>query len=512
MRQSPATRHRRLREESPFSRTRAACVILLLLAGLLLLWPSIAAAGQPGPLFQAFVDRVNAALPGDRAAIVDSFLNAAPAFPFIEDTVAHFVYRGSASTVTVPGDANGWDPAGYPMTRLSTTDLWYRAETFEENARLDYKFVLNGGSWILDPRNPHQVSGGFGPNSELAMPAYVQPWEIQYRTAIPHGRLESKSLYSVIRALAYTVRIYLPPGYDASGLSYPTAYFHDGGDYLNLGSTVNILDNLIDSGRIAPIVAVFVTPTNRNEEYAGSVRTQYRLFFVNELVPYIDGLYRTKHSPGDRATIGDSYGGNISALISYDHPGVFGLCGFHSAALQPNGYEAYELIVGGPVKSDSLRFCSAWGSYEGSLTPNMRALTESLRTKGYEIPAMELHEGHSWGQWRATTDFILEHLFPASPVGVKEAEGIVSAFELEQNFPNPFNPSTTIRYRLARSSAVHIAVFNGLGQQVASLVDENQDAGIHELTFDGRALSSGTYLCRLRAGAVQETRKLLLVR
>ncbi len=130
------------------------------LAGLIALPVPSSAADQPGPLFQAFIDRVNAAQAGDRTAIVDSFITATHAYPFIEDSIAQFIYRGSASSITIPGDANGWDPNFYPMIKLSTTDLWYYPKTFERDARLDYKFVLNGSSWILDPLNPHQVAGG----------------------------------------------------------------------------------------------------------------------------------------------------------------------------------------------------------------------------------------------------------------------------------------------------------------------------------------------------------------
>ena len=57
------------------------------------------------------------------------------------------------------------------MTRIGGTDFFYYSKHFELNARLDYKFVADG-SWILDPENPHKVYGGYGPNSELAMPPF----------------------------------------------------------------------------------------------------------------------------------------------------------------------------------------------------------------------------------------------------------------------------------------------------------------------------------------------------
>ncbi|RPH81599.1 MAG: T9SS C-terminal target domain-containing protein [Nitrospiraceae bacterium] len=90
--------------------------------------------------------------------------------------------------------------------------------------------------------------------------------------------------------------------------------------------------------------------------------------------------------------------------------------------------------------------------------------------------------------------------------------GIPTAHALQQNYPNPFNPSTTIRYGLPSRSLVTLAVFNTLGQQVATLVEGEMEAGFHEAVFDASGLASGVYLYRLTAGSFVEARKLVLVR
>jgi hypothetical protein len=86
------------------------------------------------------------------------------------------------------------------------------------------------------------------------------------------------------------------------------------------------------------------------------------------------------------------------------------------------------------------------------------------------------------------------------------------AFTLSQNYPNPFNPSSTIRYGLPQDAMTTLEVFNILGQRVAVLVNEEQQAGYHEVTFQNQGLGSGIYFYRLTAGKFSETRKMTLLR
>lgn len=87
-----------------------------------------------------------------------------------------------------------------------------------------------------------------------------------------------------------------------------------------------------------------------------------------------------------------------------------------------------------------------------------------------------------------------------------------TAVRLDQNYPNPFNPSTTIGYELPARSHVTLTVFNTLGQQVATLVEGEVEAGYHEVKFDAAHLASGVYLGRLQAGSFVGIRGMLLVR
>ena len=87
-----------------------------------------------------------------------------------------------------------------------------------------------------------------------------------------------------------------------------------------------------------------------------------------------------------------------------------------------------------------------------------------------------------------------------------------STFGLAQNYPNPFNPTTTIEYALPVRGHVILSIFNALGQQLAMLVQEEQDAGYHETVFDASHLASGVYLYRLQSGDFVQTRKLLYLK
>jgi hypothetical protein len=99
-----------------------------------------------------------------------------------------------------------------------------------------------------------------------------------------------------------------------------------------------------------------------------------------------------------------------------------------------------------------------------------------------------------------------------TPVSVAEQKALPREFALLQNYPNPFNPSTTIRYALPHASFVTLTVYNTLGQQVAQVVNEQQQAGYHDVVFHGDRLASGVYFYRLDAGSFTSVKKLILLK
>jgi len=107
-------------------------------------------------------------------------------------------------------------------------------------------------------------------------------------------------------------------------------------------------------------------------------------------------------------------------------------------------------------------------------------------------------------------------VFTVTPAAARErADG--AAFRLEQNAPNPFNPSTRIPFQLTRSGRVTLSIFDVAGRRVRDLVDRDLPAGVHAAEWDGRddtgsAVASGVYFYRLQTGPQSETRRLVLVK
>jgi len=87
-----------------------------------------------------------------------------------------------------------------------------------------------------------------------------------------------------------------------------------------------------------------------------------------------------------------------------------------------------------------------------------------------------------------------------------------TAYFLYQNYPNPFNPSTKIEFRITDLEFVSLKVYDILGNEITTLLNEELPAGEHAVEFNGLGLSSGIYFYQLRAGSLLETKKMILLR
>ena len=85
-------------------------------------------------------------------------------------------------------------------------------------------------------------------------------------------------------------------------------------------------------------------------------------------------------------------------------------------------------------------------------------------------------------------------------------------YELHQNYPNPFNPATTIRFSLPEAGNVKLTLFNILGQEIRTLVNEYRESGVHTINFEANNLKSGMYIYKIEAGSFKQSRKMILVK
>ena len=92
------------------------------------------------------------------------------------------------------------------------------------------------------------------------------------------------------------------------------------------------------------------------------------------------------------------------------------------------------------------------------------------------------------------------------------ATGVPSHFSLHQNYPNPFNPTTTFKYGLPKESNVTLKIFDILGREVATLVNEHQSTGYHQINWDAAGRSSGIYFYQIQVGEFVRVRKMVLMK
>lgn len=402
----------------------AGLIVLILLTGCLGLPPlgptstplrptdtpsaTLPAAPDPytGAGFDAFITEVQGSLPSGRPALVSRYVAQLPSAPLIDGNRVIFFWRGTGASVHVAGDMNNWDPAAEPtLQQVEGADLWYGEGEYELDARLDYKFVVDGQRWELDPLNPRTMLGGLGPNSELAMPEYLTPAEaLPQATPAPSGVLTNHTLESAALGQVRTFFVYTPAS-ALLGEKPATVYIHDGGEYINLIDAPVMLDNLIAAGDIPPLVAVFIPPVQRELEYY--LNDNYVRFLADELTPFMEANYDVSPEPGRTANLGASLGGLLAVYAAATRPDTFGLAAGYSGAYSLGNDLVIELLR--REETLPLRFYLVVGTYEtaiggdpntGNLLEANRRLARTLHDRFYDYQYAEAPQGHSWGLWR----------------------------------------------------------------------------------------------------------------
>jgi dienelactone hydrolase len=173
---------------------------------------------------------------------------------------------------------------------------------------------------------------------------------------------------------------------------------------------------------------------------------------------------------------------------------------------------AYFRAIGRKYLNDSLAFDNVDAPMTG-LSPlsGTSEMTYPLTLRRIEIQLTgDLVQGKSTSGTIYVDNLRLK--YPGTLTGVENTPFSPALFRLEQNYPNPFNPSTTISYQLPANCVVVLKLFDVLGREVKTLVDERQSAGSHSVRFNAGSLPSGVYFYRLEAGTYRDTKKLVLLK
>lgn len=389
-------------------------------------WQAAAAAatsraGVASHTLARFLDELERA--ADKGAVVDRFLAGAPEGPLIDppDRVV-FLYRGEATDLGIATDLIGIRRED-PMRRVPGTDLFFYEARLDPDARVSYQFVRNFEAPIPDPRNPRRVPAmvmGSGEASSVAMPGWREPAHLAEPPEGRRGRVEKLDFASTVRPGARTaLYVYVPFGYDTSAERYPVAYVLDGDAAREGGLVPRSLDHLIPE-RVAPSLVVFLGRVDwgawkpRPPE-AGQAALE---LLVKEIVPLVDGRFRTVAEPAARAIVGTSWNGLAAIRAAFAEPALFGALGLQSLTMLDTDEAEIKRHIRTAAERP-LRVYQDWGRYEARSTreaADMRVtnvrFNEYLREKGYRPAGGEAPDGSGWASWRNRTDQLFGALFP----------------------------------------------------------------------------------------------------
>ncbi len=193
---------------------------------------------------------------------------------------------------------------------------------------------------------------------------------------------------------------------------------------------------------------------------------------LTEQSPYFDGYFSYSTDGGENWTDPEKFTPDGPPLLDWRYPSI-------APIIAPNPPDDDVYTVHIVVQGDTL---------PGSTVQVAAPMIVGVTAKYYHF----------------STDIVI--------VGVDDDGNVVNNFNLEQNYPNPFNPSTQIKYTLAEQSNVTLKVYDVLGNEVANLVNKNQNAGSYNVNFDASGLASGLYIYKLSAGNFTSSKKMLLLK
>ena len=343
----------------------------------------------------------------------------------------------------------GFVAAESELTRFPGTDIWYRTYPVRDDFRDRYQFALNEPlrpardpteeaqrerRWKPDPLNPkvvhYRVSPRLRPElprdfrsvrSLVELPRAPHHPELSPRPDVKPGRLEEHRFRSRVLNDERKIWVHVPAGVDPSRADLGVAVFFDGFVYAHILRAPTILDNLVASRRIAPVLSVFLgwSMTGRTPELC-MPSAPFGRFLVKELLPWIERTYRVRLRPERTMLVGASCGGLSALHWAAEYPEHFRLVLSQSGAFQSPDFGQFPLGMGPGEEPGRLirsmtgrprlplRVWMEAGSLEGNyvlpggvtLLAANRHMRDVLDLKGFRIAYREFNGGHNPECWQ----------------------------------------------------------------------------------------------------------------
>jgi enterochelin esterase family protein len=349
--------------------------------------------------------------------------NAAPQPPSYEvqpdRTVLFRLGAPGATSVKLEGDFLQAPPAVQGAPRPSAAKdmtkgedgVWSITVGPLHPAVYNYSFTVNGVRNI-DPGNPMVKLGDRSSESMFEVPGDKPAvYDIQQ---VPHGTVHINWYHSASLGALRSIYVYTPPGYEEGKSKFPVLYLlHGSGDteagWVDVGRANLILDNLIAAGSAKPMMVVMpygrplpevmlVPSAGRGPANADDL---FGKDLLEDVIPYVEKLYRTTAKAEDRALAGLSMGGGQALRIGLGHLDTFHYIGAFSAAARGNPEETFKDFFADPAAANrKLKlFYIACGKEDG-LFAGAQALSDALEKHQIKHRFAPSGEGHVWRNWR----------------------------------------------------------------------------------------------------------------
>ncbi len=463
--------------------------------------------------------------------------------PFGNYTVMVYTedFRGNADTVYIPVTTTDLDltPPSPPQMRFVKSDssgrfslAWFEpGDPDVKGYRLSFSF--NGLSY----QNKETESVLTAGNSSISY-SFKMPDPLYLRlTAVDNAPVTNESVQSDVyglRMMDDDHRILIVDGFDSYGNNFSWRLpYHDFivsyGQSFNMSfescSNDEIISGNFNLNDYEMVIWILGEESTENETFSPKEQSLVKNYLESGGKFFVSGsetAWDLEGSPDASESDKEFLHNYLKVKFLENRTGNHGVYGKENSSFEGLGFGYGVASQGSPYNENNADVIDTCGGSESILTYNHIATAgaaftgkfgESSKTGqvvylAFPFETIWLKEARENLMAAITSYFGL-----TSPAGyIKEYYVSPEKYSLRQNFPNPFNPSTTIRYSIPLENKVVLKVYNVLGKEVATLVNKNQQAGNYSVNFNASGLSSGIYIYKISAGLYTASKKLILLK